>query len=140
MNGHSIQLTQEIFEAFQKLFHDYFARLPNLSIKFCSYLANFPCLQQVEAAGCERQVTVCEVCDVLKLIDCKQSRKLEGQPYKVCIWGCHEYLYSFRGICSINNLLEDWSLSRSTKDGSNCWGSEGGMFEMMTIIITMSHC
>ncbi len=47
-------------EAFRAHFRDRFARCPGLPVQeFCSYLADFPRLLEVEATSCEGLITEC---------------------------------------------------------------------------------
>ena len=65
-------------------FHDCFARLADLPIQeFHNYLANFPRLQEPEMASCERLITECKVCDVLKQVSLNKLPGLDGLLYEV---------------------------------------------------------
>ena len=51
--------------------------------KFHNYFADFPQLQEAEAAACERLITKCEVRDALKQVVLNKSPRLGGLLYKV---------------------------------------------------------
>ena len=54
-------------DGFWAYFRDRFGRSPDLlAQEFRSYLADFPCLREAEAASRESLVTECEVRDALK--------------------------------------------------------------------------
>ena len=78
-NGHRLLSDQEIYDAFLVHFHDCFARLPDLLVEeFSSYLVDIPCFQAAEAASCERKVTECKICDMLKQVSPNKSSGLDG--------------------------------------------------------------
>ena len=63
-------------------FRDLFACLPDLPLhEFRRYLADFPRLQEAEAAACEGLVTEYEVRDALKQVSLNKSPGLDGLPY-----------------------------------------------------------
>ena len=83
-DGHVLRSNHDIREAFRVHFQDRFARLLDLPIQeFRKYLADFPRLQEAEAAGCEELVTECEVRDALKQVGLNKSQGLDGLPYEV---------------------------------------------------------
>ena len=62
-----VRSNREMRGAFRVHFRDRFARCPDLPVQeFRSYLADFPHLQEAEAASCEGLFTECEICDALK--------------------------------------------------------------------------
>ena len=57
-DGHALRLNPEMREAFRVHFRDRFACCPDLLVQeFRSYLADFPCFEEAEAAGCKGLVT-----------------------------------------------------------------------------------
>ena len=83
-DGCVLRSNREIRDAFRAHFRDRFGRCPNLPLQeFHSYLADFPRLQEAEAAGCEVLVTECEVRDALKQVGFNKSPGLDGLPYEV---------------------------------------------------------
>ena len=71
-------------EAFQAYFRDRFVHFPDLLVQeFRSYLAEFLCLREAEAASCEGLVTKCEVRDALKQAGLNKSPGLDRLPYEM---------------------------------------------------------
>ena len=90
---HVLRSNREIRDTIRAHFRDRVARCPDLPLQeFRSYLADFPRLGAAEAAGCEGEVTECEVCDALKQIDLNKSPGLEGLPYEVYLTLSHMFV------------------------------------------------
>ena len=95
LDGHVLRSNHEMRDAFRAHFRDRFARCPDLLLQeFCSYHADFPCLEAAEAASCEGVVTECEVCDALKQVGLNKLPGLDGLPYEVYL-KCRICLYQF---------------------------------------------
>ena len=70
-------------DTFRVYFRDRFARCPYLPVQeFRSYLSDFPCLREAEAANCECLVTKCKIRDALKQVSLNKSPGLDGLPYE----------------------------------------------------------
>ena len=92
-DGHMLRLSCEIHEAFRTHFRDCFAHCPDLQVQeFRNYLADFLCLEEVEAASCKGMVTECEVCSVLKQVSHNKSPELDGLPYEVYLRMLHMFV------------------------------------------------
>ena len=82
--GHVLRSNHKMCEAFQTHFCDRFSRCLDLPVQnFRSCLADFPRLQEAEAASCESLVTEYEVCDALKQVNLKKSPGLDDLPDEV---------------------------------------------------------
>ena len=92
---HILQLNHKMRKTFWVHFCDCFACCPDLPVQeFCSYLADFPRLQEAEVASCEGLVTECKVRDALKKVSLNKSPGLDGWPYKVFFRLLHVCAYS----------------------------------------------
>ena len=82
-DGRMQRSSREIREAFRTHFRDRFARYLDLQVQeFRNYLADFPRLEEAEAASCEGVVTECEIHNALKQVDLNKSPGLNGLPYE----------------------------------------------------------
>ena len=75
---------------------------PPLVQEFCSYLADFPCLGEAEAASYKGLVTECKVHDVLKQVGLNKSQEMDGWPYEVYL----KMLYMFIPI--LTDMFNHW--------------------------------
>ena len=92
-DGHRLQSTGEIREAFRAHFQARFAQLPNLPVQeFHNYLADFPHLREAEAASCEGRVTDCEVLEALKQVGLNKAPGLDGLPYELYLRMSHIFV------------------------------------------------
>ena len=92
-DGRVLRSSREIHEAFQTHFRDRFARCPDLQAQeLRDYLADFPRLEEAEAASCEAAVTECEVRSALKQVSLKKSPGLDGLPYEVYLRMSHMFV------------------------------------------------
>ena len=74
----------EMHKGFRAHLNDRFARCPDLLVlKFRSYLADVPRLQEAEAASCEGLVTECEVRDTFKQVSLNKSPGRDGLLYEM---------------------------------------------------------
>ena len=79
----------EMHETFQA----HFAHCPDLlAQEFHCYLADFPHLQEAEAARCKGVVTECELHDALKQVGLNKSPGQDGLPYKVYLRLLHMFV------------------------------------------------
>ena len=89
---HVLLWNREMRKAFQVHFWDC---CPNLRVQeFLSYSANFPCLWEIEAVGCEGLVTESEVRNTMKQVSLNKSPGLDGLPYEVYLKLPHICAYS----------------------------------------------
>ena len=93
LDGYMLGSNHEMHEAFRAHFCDCYARCPDLPVhEFHSYLADFPRLQETEAASCEGLVTECKVRDALKQVGLNKSPRLDGLPYEVYLKLLHMFV------------------------------------------------
>ena len=84
LDGHVLWSNREMWELFLAHFCNRFARCPDLPVQeFRCNLADFPCLQETEAASYEGLVTEYKVCDALKQVGLYKSSGLDGLPNEV---------------------------------------------------------
>ena len=89
-DGHMLLLNCEMHGAFRSHFHDRYVRPPDLPVQeFHSYLADFPFLEEVEAASCKGLVTECEVHEALKQVSLNKLPGLDGLSYEVYLRMSH---------------------------------------------------
>ena len=106
LDGYMLRSNRETRGAFWAHFHDRFARCPDhLVQEFCSYLADFPRLQEAEAASCEGLVTEWEVRDALKQVSLNKSSRLDGLPYEVYIRMSHMFVLTDYSTTSLPRAL-----------------------------------
>ena len=90
---HVHRSNRDIRAAFRVHFRDRFACLTNLPIQeFCSYLADFLRIQEVEAVACKWLVMECKVCDALKQVGLNKLPLLDGLPYDVYLSMSHMFV------------------------------------------------
>ena len=88
-----LRFSCEIREAFRLHFRDRFARCRISYFRSCrSYLADFLCLQEEEADGCEGLVTECKICDALKQVGLNKSPGMYGLPYEMYLGISHMFV------------------------------------------------
>ena len=110
LDGHVLWSNRDIHEAFWVHFRDHFAHLLDLPIsEFCSYLANFPCLQKAEAAGYIGLVT--QVHDALKQVSLNKLPRLDGLPYEVYLRMSHMF------VSILTDMFKHW-FAQGTIPGS----------------------
>ena len=119
-DGHVLRSDHEIREAFQAHFCNHFACLLDLLIQeFHNYLADLPCFQEAEAAGCKWLITECEVCDALKQVSLNKSPGLDSLPYKVYLRMLHIFVPI--QMCSTIGLPREPFLVALPRMWSHCW-------------------
>ena len=92
-NGRVLRSNGEMHEAFRAHFREHFPCCPDLPVQeFHNYLADFPRLGEVEAAGCDGMVTEWEICDVLKQGGLNKSPGLDGLLYEVYLRMSHMFI------------------------------------------------
>ena len=92
-DGNALWSNCEMRDAFREYFPDRFARCPDFPVQeFRSYLANFPHLEEEEAASCKSLVTECEVHDALEQVGLNKSPGLDGLPNQVYLRMSHIFV------------------------------------------------
>ena len=116
LDGRVLRSSREIREAFQTHFRDRFARCPDLQAQeFHDYLADFPRLEEAEAASCEGAVTECEVRRALKQVGLNKSPGLDSLPYKVYLRMLHMLVPILTDV--FNHLLAQGAIPGSITKG-----------------------
>jgi len=83
-DGHRRITNKDICKEFCDYYQKLFTREPGLSsAQFDTYLADFPRLEDTEAAGCEGRITEEEIWQALKSVGLEKTPGIDGLPYEV---------------------------------------------------------
>ena len=83
-DGRQVTTDKGICEEFRSYFQDLFTREPGLSsAQFDTYLADFPCLEATESAGCEGHITEAEIREAISNVGTEKTPGIDGLPYEL---------------------------------------------------------
>ena len=92
-DGQRLTTNGDICKQFRDYYQDLFTREPGLSsARFDAYLADFPRLEETEAAGCEGPITEDEIRQALKSVGTDKTPGIDGLPYEVYLRLSHMFV------------------------------------------------